>query len=276
MRLSTDGDYLERQYWSAFIRSEFPRYERFWLAFVVPVTTRDTNRTNPRLKTNHELAVMHPPRTRFDVYLGQLHYSVLWNLCAAYALRHAPRTFTTEFDLFVHCIIRLTSALDAADELLQRHNEVYTGGYNPWSAGRPAAARNAWRGAHADAARLSLQEYRNHVAHSGALMSIRSGNDILVPRLGHFQEYRDWRSLTPLPSKTTLGDDFRTTEQVATKAWKHTLRYLEKWWRWLLHKRGSRVRLQTIQEPAALPTRNQTYILSGTYFPPNFWNQPVP
>lgn len=276
MRLATDGDYLERQYWSAFIRSEFPRYERFWLAFVVPVMTRDIDRANPRLKTNHELSVTHPPLTRFQVYLAQLHYSVLWNLCAAYDLRHAPRTPSTEFDLFVHCIFRLTSALDAADELLQRHNEVYAGNYDPWSAGRPAAARNAWRSAHGDAARLSLQEYRNHVAHSGALMSIRRGNDILVPRLGHHRNYRDWRSLIPLSSKTILRRDFRTTQQVSSEAWRNTLRYLEKWWRWLLQQRGTSVRLRTIPEPVAVPTRNQTYVLSGTFFPPDFWNQPVP
>src|SRR5215471_10789110 len=143
-RLATDGDFLESLYWPVFIRDQFPTYEKYWVRFVVPLTTRESDRKNPRLKTDTELAAMRPAKTFFDVYLAQLNYSVLCHLCAAYDLRHSPSTAVTEFDRFTHYIIRLCAAMDVADEMLDRHNSTFSG-TNPW--GGAVQARQQWRSA---------------------------------------------------------------------------------------------------------------------------------
>jgi hypothetical protein len=60
IRLATDGDDLERLYWPEFIRDEFPTFEKFWLRFVVPLTTRDIDRSHPRLRTEQSWRNLNP------------------------------------------------------------------------------------------------------------------------------------------------------------------------------------------------------------------------
>jgi len=257
---------VEQRCWAAFLEREFPSYERFWLRFVVPVTTRDTDRQNPRLKTNAELKAMTPPRIFFDVYLAELNYSVLWHLSSAYDMRHRPGPPDTEFERFTYFIIRICSALDVADELLERHQEGFTGS-NPW--GKAAERREVWRKANPDAYLQHLQRYRNQLIHSGAVMSIRNSNATLVPRIGRHRDYRDWRSLHGV-SAAVRKRDFRPWERVADEAWLRTMRYLEQRWRWMLRQRRVRVRLPRSLGKGALTdaATTQAPILSGTYFSP--------
>lgn len=267
-RLVTDGDELERACWGPIVQRQFPSYERYWIRFVVPLTTRDTNRPNPRLKTDAELNAMTPPRTFLDVYRAELHYSVLWHLAAAYRLRHRPDIASPDFDRFAHALVRICSALDVADELLQRCQEPYHGATNPWN--KAPEGRKAWRGAHKDAYLAELQQYRNHLIHSGAVMSIvrvgtmRAG-ETLVPRVTRRQGYRDWRSLQGI-SATNRKRDFRAWDVVIDEAWSRAVHYLERQWRWMLRQLGGPpLRLARLPD---VPASTESLVLSTTFFSP--------
>jgi hypothetical protein len=99
--LATDGDDLERRCWPLFVRLEFPSYERFWYVFVAPLTNRDRNRNDVHFKTDAELAAMRPARGFYDLYLGQLNYSVL--LASLGRLRHPGRWRDSPLGLATLC-----------------------------------------------------------------------------------------------------------------------------------------------------------------------------
>ena len=264
----TDGDELERACWQPIVKRQFPSYERYWISFVVPVTTRDTNRWASRLKTNAELAAMSPPRTFLDAYRAQLHYSVLWHLAVAYRLRHCPDVGSPDFDRLSHALVRICSALDVADELLERCAEPYHGAINPWN--KALECRDAWRRAHKDDYFQQLRAYRNHLIHSGAVMSIvrlsqNAAGQTLVPRVTRHKAYRDWRTLRAV-SKTVQARDFRTWDRVIDEAWSRAVHYLERQWRWMLGQLGSpRLRLARLPD---VPQSNQSVVLSVTFFSP--------
>jgi hypothetical protein len=220
---------------------------------------------------------MKPRRRLFDLYLAQLNYSVVWHLFVAYTLRHAPTEPAREFERFTHCVIRLCSAVDVADELLQRHDKTYTG-TDPWKDAQPS--RRAWRASNRDRYRRNLQDYRNQLVHSGAVGSLRDGQTTLVPRVGHHRRYRDWRKLYRV-SEAAQRRDFRPTQYVMDEAWLKTLRYLERWWRWMLRRRGVRMRLAPMPLPAAVSRviAHSGIVTSSASepppLPPDFWTTPV-
>jgi len=215
---------------------------------------------------------MRPAKTFFDVYLAQLNYSVLCHLCAAYDLRHSPSTAVTEFDRFTHYIIRLCAAMDVADEMLDRHNSTFSG-TNPW--GGAVQARQQWRSANPNSFRTDLQHYRHQLVHSGPVMAIGGPSGIIVPRVGSHANCRDWRSLIPLPKRAVVRRDFRTTEAIMHETWIKTLRYIERYWRWMLLQKRVRVKLAPLAPAAAAstpsgPVRTTSLVLSTTYYPPRF------
>ncbi len=231
-RLITDGDDLERRCWPLFVRREFPSYERFWYVFVAPLTNRERDRSDVHFKSDTELGAMKPARGFYDLYLGQLNYSVLWHLSAVFDMRVAGATVRWDSQLLVSAILRLCSAHDVADELLQRDadGKLPT---DPWGR-RALEARRAWRDKHPSPTFLrDLQDYRHQLVHSGPFTHWAEGP--YFPKVGRHQDYRDWRMATARFSKAELSD-FDHASAIVDDAWDQTVKYLDKSWRALLRR----------------------------------------
>jgi len=121
--LENDGDDFEKQYNGLFIKKEFSHYEIFWQNFITPITNRPKN---VQLRSDDELKKI--GRGDEDICIAQLHYTVLINLIRVYDLRHV---YPLNYDQFIEGITRICSAIDVADELLQRYSKK--GVYNPMS-----------------------------------------------------------------------------------------------------------------------------------------------
>lgn len=263
-RLAVHGDWLERRYWSLFLRTEFPSYERFWLLFVAPLTSRDKTPADIRFKTDTELGAMSPPRTFYDLYLAQLNYSVLWHLAAVHDLRIGHGSGGWDTNAFVYAMVRLCSALDAADELLELDVQGSLSP-DPWKAA--FGARKRWRDSHPpDRFLRDLQDYRHQLVHSGPFMHTDSGP--YFPKVGMHRDYRDWRKATrPLTPKQRA--QFAIAGAIVEDAWGRVVRYLERSWRTMLKGRGvKRLHLPDLRLNELLPQDSRHGVLGTTT--PNF------
>ncbi|MHB8590059.1 MAG: hypothetical protein ACYDA0_14610 [Candidatus Dormibacteraceae bacterium] len=232
--MAIDGDDLERRSWPLFVRREFPSYERFWYVFVAPLTNRVKNRSDVHFRSDSELASMTPPRGFYDLYLAQLNYSVLWHLTAVYDMRATGASTGWDSQLFVSAILRLCSALDVADELLQRDAEG-TLPNDPWGH-RALKARRTWREKHPSPTFLTdLQDYRHQLVHSGPFMHWGEGPHF--PKVGQHRDYRDWRKATASFTDSELAH-FEHASVIVEEAWAQTIRYLQTSWRQLLSRHG--------------------------------------
>jgi hypothetical protein len=263
-RLAVNGDWLERRCWQLFIRTEFPAYERFWLLFVAPLTNRDTAPGDIHFKSDADLASMKPPRSSYDLYLAQLNYSVLWHLAAVQEHRIAHGTGGWDTNSFVYAVIRLCSALDAADEMLQ----VIADGTlppDPWKSA--LGARRTWRTQHPPPTFLrELQDYRHQLVHSGPFMHTEWGP--YFPKVGMHRDYRDWRRATS-PLTLKQQNQFAIAGAIVQGAWNRVTRYLERSWRAMLKARGvHRLRLPSLDSTAIVSQDASSTILSTTT--PNF------
>lgn len=227
-RLAAHGDGLEQEAWGLFLANEFPSYEIFWQRYVVPVTNR------PAVAPAGAV----PQHLRFkmdsddhQVCVAQLHYSVLWHLSVAWRLKSLP---FLDINGVANCIVRLNSALDIAEELLQRH--ARPGYYDPWSEERGEAARRTWRDDHPpDKARLrALRDYRNHLIHGRIPMTISINGVFRVPRIGKERLYLDWRKAILASLDPATAADFATPHEVVGGAWQEVTDFLESRWQSVL------------------------------------------
>jgi hypothetical protein len=86
VRLSTDGDSVERRYWDGFVADRFPGYEEFWLTRVVPLTRRNLDRADIDFLPREELAA----KADEDVAVAQLHYTTLIHIGRVHDLLEEP------------------------------------------------------------------------------------------------------------------------------------------------------------------------------------------
>lgn len=226
-RLAVDGDNLERICWPLFLQNQFPGYETFWQRYVVPLSNRPHN---IYLKTDEELDRI--GKTHHDVCIAQLHYTVL---------KHLHRTFVvlssgdamTEAEL-TEGIVRLSSALDVADELLERFTNPAS--YEPWKeTGKRSGktAREEWRNKRRRKRGKKIEPveglryYRNHLVHGRIMPSING----LYPEIGRESNYFDWRKVTDPRNLASLDlSHFRGPREILASAWDSTLTYLRDMW----------------------------------------------
>jgi hypothetical protein len=147
------GDDLEKRCWPLFLQQDFPSYETFWRDKVVPVTTRPHGMG---FRSDAELANL--GRGAHDMAIAQLHYTILAHLDVAYRYR---AIHPLEAENFTHTIVRLSSATDVADEILERLAQPGT--YDPWSEADGGRARRTWRGTHQQL--QDIRDYRNRLVH---------------------------------------------------------------------------------------------------------------
>jgi hypothetical protein len=73
--IASDGDDWEKLYWEAFASERFPSYEDFWLAHVVPLTNRATDRLSSdlriRFRTDADSSSTRHTRSRAATRVGR-------------------------------------------------------------------------------------------------------------------------------------------------------------------------------------------------------------
>ncbi len=227
-RLADHGDSVEIDYWPLF-GELFPAYEIYWRNYAVPLTKRDGTDYSIQFKSDKELALLKPPRSKGDLDMAKLNYATFWHLCAVYRLRHDAFQFEMELDTFTHCITRLASARDTA--------AAFAGiatGLSP----DPKKARVAWWTANPNKRMQQLGAYRNHLVHGAPFMRLNDGLGSLFPRIGREERYHDdWRG-------RVRRSDFARPELIVDAAWTWCLRYAERTWRSVL---------KVIDTPSAYP-----------------------
>jgi hypothetical protein len=223
--LEKDGDVFEQNFYTKFIRDEFPSYEAFWVKYVVPLTNRPIN---IHTKTNSELASI--GKSEHDICISQLHYTVLLHLVRVYEIRQLGHI---NIDQLIEGMVRLIGAQDVAFELMERVTNPRK--YDPWGETIGKKARSAWQKKY-NSPLQTLRAYRNHLVHgrvSAQIRSIAPNNTVgfLVPAIGKVALYLDWRKLTGQPiSHSIIGTDYVPTNTILDDAWKQTIQYFEQSW----------------------------------------------
>ena len=228
--LASDGDAYEQKYYGAFIRNEFPSYDRFWAKHVVPLTNRPVD---IHFKTDSALAAA--GKDAEDLCISQLHYTVLRHLARAYDIR---RFAQVGIDELTEGVVRISGAQDVAFELLERYTN--RGAFDPWlargSGGSTGAkkgskeAREAWQKKNGYPLQ-PIRDYRNHLVHGRISPAVIVGSTQYVPAIGKEGAYFDWRAITQHPTPASLvGTDLAQPPVVLDDAWRSTIGYLEAAW----------------------------------------------
>lgn len=214
------GDDIERQCWPLFLQQDWPSYEAFWRDRVVPVTTRPHGMG---FRSDAELAAL--GKGAEDMAVAQLHYTILAHLDVAH--RHRA-IHPLEAEKFTHAIVRLSSAIDVADEILGRLNRPGT--FDPWSEDAGLQARRAWRTGHRQL--QDIRDYRNRLVHGRVFMSLIDGltGVTYFPRIGRERAYIDWRTVVNNPNPRAVILEYASGHDIVEEAWRRVLAYLETSW----------------------------------------------
>lgn len=225
--LRDHGDSIEQRHCSGFLASEFPAFEIYWQKSIVPLTNRPHNIHN---KTDSELAAI--GKKPEDFCNSQLHYTVLVHLDHCLEIK---KDAMNHLGLFTDFMVRLSSALDPADELLQR--TVTPGMYDPWSEDDGRKARRKWREVPAiQTERVKLvKDYRNKLLHGRISPHLVVQDPATKQRstwpvkLDKQDGYVDWRVVTGVIDAQPL--DFAPAPQIMEEAWSIVLEYLDRQWK---------------------------------------------
>lgn len=185
--LIKDGDVLEQKYWNKFVEKDFPSYEKYWQIYIVPLTNRPYNK---RFKTDEELKKI--IKNDHDIYLAQLHYTILKHLGRVYDLINS--TEQLNYDNLVEGLTRICGALDVADEFLERNCNPEQ--YRAWDIPKSIKARLERR--KKENPNKNISDYRNYFIHCPLLPSF---NGLYYPKIGYESKYYKWISLIELKIK---------------------------------------------------------------------------
>lgn len=216
-KLYKAGDILEKKYWDKFIEKDFPSYERYWQVHITPLTNRPHN---VHFKNKEELKKINKGEN--DVYLAQLHYTILKHLVRVFDILEPLEIF--QYDKYFEGITRICSALDVADEFLERNFNPEK--YKPWNIYSGEAARKKWKDSNKN---KNIRHYRNYLMHCPLLPSFHG---ILYPKIEHQDKYYKWISLSNPKEDNKI--DFDTTFNILKNIWNKVLKYLEENWKKLL------------------------------------------
>lgn len=224
-RLATHGDSLEMDCWLLFVENQFPAYETFWQRYVVPITNRPDN---IHFKRDADLKEM--GKGPHDVCVAQLHYTVLWHLHRAFVIL-SPGDAMTEPEL-TEGMVRLSSALDVAGELLERFTNPQS--YDPWDQRSGKTAGYRWRGKRQKEMQEKIdpveevRHYRNYLVHGRIMPSIERDSH---PAIGYESKYVDWRTVTLRENLESLDrTHFAPRKEILASAWEIVLTYLRDMW----------------------------------------------
>ncbi len=240
--IATDGDEFEMGWWPQWTHNDFPSYQAFWAARVVPLTYRVKDRRNIRFQTTGELSAA--GYTDEDVAVVQLHYTLLQHLGRVFELLDDARAFTSRSwvanrpftrNAFFESFARLSGASDVADELLAR--SATPAKYDAWNEAHGRNARDAWRKSNPDALR-PVRAYRNRLVHGRVVPEVyvrahdaggrAIGDVLLYPRLEKVDAYLDWR--LAFDAAAAPSSDFDEAALIAAEAWEQVVGHVEQAW----------------------------------------------
>jgi hypothetical protein len=134
---------------------------------------------------------------------------------------------------FFEVLVRLTSASDCADELLQR--VATPGAYDPWSEKDGRHARYRWRQEHGRPLQ-DIHDYRNKLVHGRVMTEVTAIDPeamqrfFFYPRLDRVDSYLDWRTVIPDPTNAIKSGDYAAALVIAMEAWERVVEYCEQAW----------------------------------------------
>lgn len=234
--LNDDGDSFEKRYWNAFLKNDFPEYEKYWSKYIIPLTNRPIN---IHFKTHQEL--LNEGYVHEDVCKAQLHFTVLRRLGRAFEiLTHLQsKAYQTiiDTDLLAEGIFHIVAAQDVAFEFLQRMSTPNQ--FDEW-APNSRSSLNKSKTTSEDAQRKwrkdnnyplqKIRDYRNNLAHGRILPSFPKVDKICLPKIGGELLYLDWRLVTDDNKSTSNLADFDTLDGILNDAWSQTIKYINDEW----------------------------------------------
>lgn len=228
-----DGDRFEQKYWTLFMSSQFPTYEKYWATKIVPLTNRPTN-----IHFKRSTDLLSAGYTAENICNAQLHYTTFRQLVRAFEiLKHLKNGQPTIFDLDLlsEGLFHICGAQDVAFEFLQRNKTPNT--YDPWAAKKQHSAtrtkgskeaREQWQRDNSYPLQ-DIRDYRNHLTHGRMSPSIMVTGKMKVPKISKQDNYLDWRIITD-GNPLTTPSDFDDPDIIMQDAWDRTLTYLETQW----------------------------------------------
>lgn len=231
--LLQDGDGFEKHYWTKFLSTDFPKYEKYWSDRVVPMTNRPTN---IHFKKSQEL--LQKGFTAEDVCKAQLHYTIFRHLVRAYEILESLKTKQQNFadtDYLSEGLFHVCGAQDVAFEFLQRNKTPNV--FDPWLPKKQRAsailgskeAKEKWQNDNSYPLQ-SIRNYRNHLTHGRISPTVQNIDKVYLPKIGNENNYLDWRLVTDGYSAQTIISDFDTLDKILQGAWKNTVDYFETEW----------------------------------------------
>jgi len=233
--LQKNGDSFEQHYWIAFLKSDFPNYEKYWAKHIVPLTKRPDN---VHFKPSQQLT--DEGYTADDICKAQLHYTTFRHLVRAFEILNilkgkSPQTIL-DMDILSEGLFHIAAAQDVAFEFLQR--VATPNQFDPWAPKKKESvtnqaasqeASNKWKIDNKSPLQ-DIRDYRNHLTHGRMSPSIQSFPKILLPKIGKELIYLDWRLVTDWNSGTASINDFDPLDIILMDAWDRTLKYLNEEW----------------------------------------------
>lgn len=219
-----DGDDNEKHYYNLFIKDEFQSYEKHWQKYIVKLTTRPKG-----IHTKDNRALRRLGLGNKEVALAQLHYTVFIYLTKVYELKKIDPLTPDQFSAG---LIQICTALDVADELLEKFTS--TNVYDPWEWHDSDLARKRWRKTHK---KLDyIRHYRNRMIHGAIIPSIiiyGTYKRYRIPRFKKEKKYIDWRKVTNASAGSggRVRNNFDAPNNLLNQAWCETLKYLETNWK---------------------------------------------
>jgi hypothetical protein len=226
IKLETDGDQFEINYWPLFIKDSFPSYEKFWLEFVVPLTNRPGN---GHFKTDDELKVI--SKNTSDICIAQLNYSILKHLAQCWHILRdlKDNTGLEQVDLLTEGFSRLVGAQDNAFEIMGRISNPLE--YRAFLEADGKKAREKYKKENNYPLQY-IRSYRNSLLHGRLLPGIIDGTRFCLPKINKQNLYLDWRKITQLSSqREEYKKDFISVLDMLESAWNDTVNFLENRWK---------------------------------------------
>ncbi|HUU20457.1 MAG TPA: hypothetical protein VMW72_25130 [Sedimentisphaerales bacterium] len=256
-RLQTDGDALEQRVWDQFVKDYFPNYESFWINFVAPRTNRPVN-------------IMAKDNIPFDERrIMMLQYTILNHLSFVFE----NFSSSSNRDNFENCYLRLSSAIDAAEEFLAcflvwKNKTSFENIIENIDLGNPTptkenAIKSLEKGKNYSIPIINKKEiilelcskkfiakfnsfvkksnliknYRNIIAHSWLLYQI----DTMFPRKETINNYsfRDWANIVEELSKTgkknELLEKYKNMETMVREDFSEILYEINEMWEYIIN-----------------------------------------
>lgn len=236
--LQNDGDSFEKHYWDAFLKNDFPEYEKYWSEKVTPLTNRPID---IHFKKSDQLN--QEGYTADDICKAQLHYTTFRHLVRSFEilkqLKEKGQQHLLDTDLLSEGLFHIAAAQDVGFEFLQRVSTPNQ--FDPWAPKKSVSttnqvasqeAQNKWKKDN-NYPLQDIRDYRNHLTHGRMSPSIQAPPKILLPKIGHETNYLDWRLVTDWNSTraSQAQQDFETLDNILNDAWRRTINYCNDEWK---------------------------------------------